>query len=262
MKILLIQARLAGDPMARHEIDSFSDACGLPAEHFEIFNMVTHRMGDFRIEGVDAVMIGGSGEFSLAQGGFVWHDDFLDIIRRIVEVGIPTFGSCFGFQGIVQALGGRLEADEDRSEVGTFSISLTEDVGEEDPIFGHLPPAFDAQLGHNDSVIELPDGLTHLASSERCHYQAIRVGDGPIVASQFHPELTREGSLARFRNYLEGYKRADQNMEEAMAYAEAMHRPSSEASSLLRAFVDDVRRRQNRYGAGHKRRPVASSRGE
>lgn len=243
--ILLIQARDTDDPMADHELEAFASQCELPREAFSTFNIALQDPDQFDLEGIDAVMVGGSGDFSLVESGFDWHQNYLDVLRHILEVDIPMFASCFGFQGIVQVLGGRLEAADDRAEIGTFTIELTE-AAEDDPLFGDLPERFDAQLGHNDSAVELSDELIHLARSERCEYQAVRVRHQPVVATQFHPELSREGNLDRFRNYLENYKQPDQNLEDAMAYAEAIHRESPHACGLLHSFVRDLRRRKRR----------------
>lgn len=239
LKILLIQARLAGDPMAAHELDCFAQGCGLGREQFQVVNVAIDDPLEVNLSGADGVIIGGSGDFSLVAGGFSWHAGLLEMIRGICERGIPTFGSCFGFQAIVQALGGELVGDPGRSEVGTFEISLT-DQALADPVFGALPESFDAQLGHNDSALNLGDDLVHLARSESCEFQAIKVRGKPVVATQFHPELTREGSLARFKNYLHSYKQPEQDMEAALAFARSMHRPSPHASSLLPAFLRNL----------------------
>ena len=242
LHILLIQARGADDPMADHELEAFSDRCGLDLQQFTTFNVATDDSDRLQLAEVDGVMIGGSGDFSLVEGGFDWHEDYLGLLRRLLNVNIPVFASCFGFQGIVQTLGGRLESSEDSAELGTFPITLTE-AGKTDPLFGKLPPRFDAQLGHNDSAVKLCSELTHLARSDRCEYQAVRVKNRPVVATQFHPELTRSDNLDRFRNYLQNYKQPGQNLDEAMAYAEKIHRESPHCCSLLEAFVDQLRRR-------------------
>ncbi len=244
-RILLIQAREAGDPMAEHERQAFAARCDLPVSAFSTFNIALESLDLFDPRGQDALMVGGSGAFSVVQGGFDWHEDFLTLMRRILSLQIPMFASCFGFQGIVQALGGHLESDPDRAELGTFEITLT-DAADDDPLFGDLPRTFDAQLGHNDSAITLPPELIHLASSERCPYQAIRVKDAPVVATQFHPELTRSGNLDRFRNYLKNYKKPGHTFEEAMAYAESIHRESPHACGLLHSFVADLHLRRAR----------------
>lgn len=243
LNILLIQAREPDDPMARHELEAFSSRCGLDEQQFSTFNIAADRSQQFSLEGADGVMVGGSGNFSLVEGGFEWHHDFLELMRQLLNSGIPVFASCFGFQGIVQALGGRLARHEQSAELGTFSIELT-DAADGDPLFGDLPEQFDAQLGHNDSAVELCDELIHLARSDRCEYQAIRVKDRPVVATQFHPELTREDNLDRFRNYLKNYKKPGQNLQQAIEYAERIHRQSPHACGLLQSFVRDLQQRR------------------
>lgn len=239
LHILLIQARGPDDPMADHELGAFSSRCGLELRQFSTFNVATDSPDRLQLAGVDGVMIGGSGDFSLVEGGFDWHEDYLALLRRLLNVQIPVFASCFGFQGIVQVLGGRLDACEDRAEIGTFAITLTE-AGKADPLFGTLPRRFDAQLGHNDSAVKLCDELIHLARSDRCEYQAVRVKNRPVVATQFHPELTRSDNLDRFRSYLKNYKQPGQNLDEAMEYAEKIHRESPHCCSLLESFVQQL----------------------
>lgn len=253
VRILLIQARDADDSMARHELEAFSSRCGLDEHHFTIFNVATDDTDQFSLDGVDGVMVGGSGDFSLVEGGFDWHSDFLDLMRHLLNVSVPMFASCFGFQALVQALGGRLANDEDRAELGTFTIELT-DVADDDPLFGDLPEQFDAQLGHNDSAVALSDELIHLARSDRCEYQAIRVRNRPVIATQFHPELDREDNLDRFRAYLKNYKKPDQDLEQAIAYAERIHRPSPHACGLLQSFVRRLQRQDHRLTVGDSTR--------
>ena len=226
--------------MAAHEVECFADNCDLSRGAFEIFNVVAGDFSALEVDGFDGVVVGGSGDFSLVEGGFGWHGDYLELLRRILDVGVPMFASCFGFQGIAQALGGRLAANEAYSEIGTYQVELT-DRGCRDPLFGELPEVFDAQLGHKDSVVELPDEAMHLARSERCEYQALRVADRPVIATQFHPELTRERSLDRFRNYLEDYKPKGLDVEEAMEHAREQHRPSPKACELLERFAERLR---------------------
>lgn len=248
LSILLIQARDADDPMAEHELEAFSSRCELPVDHFETFNVAVDPIEDFDLRGCDALMIGGSGAFSLVKGGFDWHTAYLDLMRSILRAGIPTFASCFGFQGIVQALGGRLERDDSLAQIGTYEIELTEHA-DGDPLFGDLPTRFDAQLGHNDSAVQLSDELIHLAQNDQCEFQAIRVRNKPIVATQFHPELTRKDNLDRFKNYLKNYKQPDQNLQEALEYAEKIHRPSPHSCGLLHSFVRDLRERKKRQSS-------------
>lgn len=237
MQILLIQARNAGDPMLQHELECFAARCALDVHAFRPLNLATERWDDdAALDEVKAVMVGGSGEYSLAAGGFDWHEHYLDLMRRIVARRVPMFASCFGFQALVQAFGGEVRSDPDAAEVGTFEISVTE-AGRSEAIFADAGTSFDAQLGHNDSAdARLPANLVNLARSERAPVQAIRVKDAPVIATQFHPELSMEDNIVRYRRYLVAYAPGLSD-DEAMQRAQSIHRPSPVANRLLRQFL-------------------------
>ncbi|MFW5968920.1 MAG: type 1 glutamine amidotransferase [Persicimonas sp.] len=246
--ILLLQARRAGDAMLEHELSCFADRCRLPNEAFYPVNMATTPLREDLLDDVDAVMIGGAGEFSLVEGDFAWRDDLLTLMRRLAERDLPTFASCFGFQALVVAFGGKLVADPEMAEVGTHQVILT-DQGRGDPFFGTYPDQFYAQFGHNDSVVDLPDDFIWLAHSNRCDYQAIRHRSAPIVATQFHPELAMGDNIERYVAYLQNYEGEQLTLEEARQKARSMHRKSPHASNLLCAFVDEVLLSRTKRGA-------------
>lgn len=237
-RILLLQARDAGDPMLEHELQCFAEMCSLPTEAFRTLNLASEAIAADVLDGVDVVMVGGSGDYSLVKGGFDWHERYLEFVRDIVRRDFPTFASCFGFQALIQALGGQIVRDDDWAEVGTHEITLTE-AGQNDPLFGTLPPVFDAQLGHNDSALTLPQELECLARSERCPVQAVRVRGRHIVATQFHPELDRENNGVRYMRYLHAYA-PNLTDEQARIRAAELHRPSPHANALLRRFLDSL----------------------
>ena len=236
-RVVLFQARLPDDPMRAHEVACFIDQSHLPADAITPVNMAVDDFGPADLEGFDAAMVGGSGDFSVVVRGFAWHERLLHLMREIVDRGMPMFASCFGFQALVQAHGGELVRNLERAEVGTFDITLTS-AGAADPLFGDLPRTFAAQLGHLDGATRLPDGMTHLAHSALHPFQALRVDGLPIVASQFHPELCRRTNLDRFLNYLRHYKDADDSIEEATARAQSRCRESPEASRLIGRFLE------------------------
>jgi GMP synthase (glutamine-hydrolysing) len=138
---------------------------------------------------------------------------------------------------IVKALGGDVHYAPQHTEVGTFPVTLT-DAGRADALFGALPTTFRAQLGRKDRATRLPAALVNLASSENAPYQAARVPGQPIWATQFHPELTKETNLARFRRYMDGY--AASMSAEAIAAAFARFDDSPEANQLIGQFMDLV----------------------
>jgi GMP synthase (glutamine-hydrolysing) len=225
--------------MLAHELGCFADRCGLEPEAFEAVNMAAEAPAVELLDGPDAVMVGGAGEYSVAKGGFDWHEPMLELMRAVTRQKVPMFASCFGFQALVQALGGEVETAPDRAELGTFEVTLTPE-GRKDPIFGSHPDSFNAQFGHNDSATRLPDELVWLAKSERCAYQAVRFQDAPIIATQFHPELCAEQNMERYIAYLQNYEPGALTYEQALEKAHQIHRPSPHASHLLREFVREV----------------------
>ena len=200
----LLQARDADDPVIVEEHQSFASRLGIPVEQILRHDCLNEKTSADRVtQGVDAVLVGGSGRYSVYDDE-PWLDDFKRTLADLANQQFPTFASCFGFQAIVVALGGDVGLDSEGAEVGTFTLTLT-DAGKSDRLFGHLPPVFKVQEGHKDRAMNLPDSVVNLAQSDRCPYQAIRIGDGPVYATQFHPELTGTENRARFQRYLDFY---------------------------------------------------------
>lgn len=239
LRVLLLQAREAEDIILTHELDCFVERAGLTHESFHAINLVTDAVDARELKRADVVMIGGSGAFSVVKGGFDWHEPMLELMREVVAQGKPMFASCFGFQALVQAMGGQVVSDKAQAEVGTFLVTRTAE-SEADELFATMSPQFDVQLGHNDSALTLPEGFINMARSERCAHQAVRVAGLPIVATQFHPELTNDDNITRYMRYLEAYRPAEMTMEEARQHAEAIHRPSHESNRLVRRFLEQV----------------------
>lgn len=238
-RILLIQARQPEDPILEHEFECFVSQTPLSPEAFTAVNLAESSVDADQLDRSDLVMVGGAGDYSIVERGFDWYDHLIEVVDVVCEREIPMFASCFGFHALVDSLGGRLVRDPDRGEIGTHAIHLT-DGGRRDDFFGELPDRFDAQLGHKDSVVELPDPLVCMAGSDRCAIQAARIPGKPIVATQFHPELTADDNIERYVRYLQNYKQIDETREEALQRAERIHRTSPEACNLLGRFVERV----------------------
>jgi GMP synthase (glutamine-hydrolysing) len=161
-------------------------------------------------------------------------DPLLELLREIAEARHPMFASCFGYQCLVEALGGEIIHDPENIEVGTFELSLT-GPGSDDPLLSTLPARFTAQMGHKDRASAHPPGCANLAASERSPFQAFRIPDAPIWATQFHPELSGAANLARYKYYLNGYA-SHLSKSEVQATFDRFQ-PSPEASHLLKDFV-------------------------
>jgi GMP synthase (glutamine-hydrolysing) len=231
MRVLLVSLRDPHDPMASHEGWCFSTRCDLPEGALRVHPMVEGRPD---LTGYDAVLFGGSGAYSVLDD-VVWIREGLQVLLETVDRRIPAWASCFGFQGLSLALGGVVQRDAARTELGAFELDLTE-AGRADPVFGLLPPRFWAQEGHQDHVDVLPSGVTLLATSDGpSPNQALKVNDAPFWASQFHPELTAATTLDRFRHYADRYAAPDTHSARIEAISRGQDTP--ELRELLRRIV-------------------------
>jgi GMP synthase (glutamine-hydrolysing) len=192
--------------MVEQEQQCFVERCRAPQKHFRILNV---GRGDVPspsyLEGMDAVFIGGAGQYSATED-YEWTAPLLDLVRRIVDEGRPLFGSCWGHQIIARALGGRVVYDPDQSELGCGWVELTE-AGHNDPLFRRFPHRFRANMGHHDRVVELPPSAVELARNDQRN-QAFRLTDAPVYGTQFHSELDAERERERILVYLEHYRDA------------------------------------------------------
>lgn len=234
LSILLLQARHADDAARDEERASFATMTGLDLDQVVPLDLLTQTPTLDKIRQHDALMVGGSGAYYVTKGNLPGFQRVLSVLRQVVDVGHPTFASCFGFQLLVEAMGGQVVYDPANMEVGTYQLRLTS-AGRQDELFGYLPPTFRAQLGHKDRADSLPPGALNLATGDNAGFQALRVPNKPIWATQFHPELDRDENLKRFNRYLDGYASLMSQDEIRDTLARFDHSP--EANELLTRFV-------------------------
>ena len=232
--VLLLQARKTDDPVREEEVLSFAARLKIPREQVVPFDLLDSSPTLRLIQKYDALMMGGSGEYYVSKKDLPGFEILQELLQEVVEIGHPTFASCFGFQCLVDALGGEIIHDPENTEVGTFPIQLTLD-GQLDPLMGTLPSSFLAQLGRKDRASRLPEGCTCLAFSSRSPYQSFRIGNLPIWAFQFHPELTRDDNRLRFERYIAGYA-AHMSLEEQEETLQKF-KESPETEELLPRFL-------------------------
>jgi len=238
MRYLLLQVRNPDDPMRRNEIEAFARVLEAPLEAIEVADLLSGRPDRETLDRADMVLLGGSGDYSVAEGG-PWMAEALAAMRDLHAMAKPTFASCWGFQAMSVAMGGTCVTDPDRAEVGTIELRVT-DAGRRDPVFGELGDTFFAQMGHMDRVDELPRGAVLLASSDRVANQAYRFEGLPIYCTQFHPELNRYDLVSRFEAYPSYVEKATGLTPEAFF---ATVRETSASEGILRRFAQAVRTR-------------------
>jgi len=236
-KVLLFQARDPEDRMREQEHRCFVERTALPADCIGTHDLLEGPPTLRELRRFDALMVGGSGDFYVSKGDLPGSSRLFDLLLEVVETGHPTFASCFGYQCLIEALGGKVVHDPGRTEVGTYRLTLTTE-GRQDELFGCLPESFQAQMGHKDRASRQPGVIPNLARSELCPYQALRIPGKPVWATQFHPELDRVTNQERFEHYLDGY--AAHMSETERREALSRFEESPEASSLLACFIDLV----------------------
>jgi GMP synthase (glutamine-hydrolysing) len=99
---------------------------------------------------------------------------------------VPTFGICYGFQAMAQALGGSVEKTG-LSEFGRTTLSVT---AEKSTLFDGLETAgMSVWMSHGDSVDAAPPGFDVTATTGGAPVAAFEdVGRG-FAGVQFHPEV-------------------------------------------------------------------------
>ena len=117
---------------------------------------------------------------------------------RVLSLGVPVLGICYGLQFITHHLGGKVRSAEKR-EYGHAEVSL---VDSGNALFSGLTASLSVWMSHGDEALELPPGF-HLTAQTANAVAGIADPERRIWAVQFHPEVhhTRQGTEL-LRNFL------------------------------------------------------------
>lgn len=126
------------------------------------------------------------------------EDELNTLLTDVLHADFPFLGLCYGVGLVTLALGGKVDPTYSEA-VGAVEITLTSD-GLADPVTRGLPSTFHAFTGHKEACLELPPGVTLLATGEFAPYQMYRYGRS-VYVTQFHPELDAADLAARMRIY-------------------------------------------------------------
>ncbi|MEV0380181.1 glutamine-hydrolyzing GMP synthase [Nonomuraea sp. NPDC050643] len=117
----------------------------------------------------------------------------------LFSTGVPTFGICYGFQAMAQALGGEVARTGVAEYGGTALKVLDEGV-----IFAGLPASQTVWMSHGDSVAAAPDGFAVTASTSETPVAAFEHPGRGLYGVQFHPEvLHSEHGQAVLKHFLD-----------------------------------------------------------
>lgn len=133
------------------------------------------------------------------------------------------------------ALGGAVEEKEGLKETGSYKIYLTPEA-KQDPLFKYFPDEFYAQIGHKDSITQLPESAVKLAHSDLCPVQAFTFLGKKFYATQFHAELNRDDLITRLNYYKSSYIKNSEALQKIINEA----KDSPEISCLPELFIDKI----------------------
>lgn len=139
------------------------------------------------LHGYDAVVVLGGGFMCDNDVRAPWLPATRALVREALDGGTPVLGICLGGQLLAHVAGGSVTPDAGAPEHGSVPVTIRPEAAD-DPLFRDLPPTVPAIEHHKDAITTVPPGAVWLASTERCAYQAFRVG-ATAWGVQFHPEV-------------------------------------------------------------------------
>ena len=148
---------------------------------------------------------------------------------RLLDLGLPVLGLCYGQQAMAKVLGGRVEPTGIREYGRTALSAVTESV-----LFSDLPAEQTVWMSHGDTVTAPPPGARVVASTEATPVAGFEDPGRGLYGVQFHPEVAHTPrGLDLLKNFL---------------YQAAGCRPNwtstsiiEEQEALVRARVGDAR---------------------
>jgi GMP synthase (glutamine-hydrolysing) len=146
---------------------------------------VVHYLDAADLSHAHAIVLSGS------SAPWAAHDPAaLDRLGEVVSAGgRPVLGICAGMQLLGRFAGGRIRHSAE-PEIGELDVEVVEsdgllrDAGERPRVFQH----------HTDELVDLPEGFRLLATTERCHVQALASEQRGWWGTQFHPESYRSAN--------------------------------------------------------------------
>ena len=128
----------------------------------------------------------------------VYEDGSPALDPKILELGVPILGICYGFQVLAHHLGGRVDKTGKKEYGGT---DLT--VNKSGTLLGGQPLSQVCWMSHGDQVVQAPEGFDVLASTATTPVAAFESKERKIYGVQWHPEVvhSEQGQLV-LENFL------------------------------------------------------------
>lgn len=104
--------------------------------------------------------------------------------KKVLELGIPVLGICYGAQLMAKLLGGDV-AKSDLREYGKTPVKTQAGTD----LFSDMPEKSVCWMSHTDYISKVPKGFNITAVSKSCPAAAMEDSARKLYATQFHPEV-------------------------------------------------------------------------
>ena len=115
----------------------------------------------------------------------VYEEGAPELDAALLEAGVPVFGMCYGFQSMVQALGGTVA----RTGLGEYGSTPAQVSDPSSTLFNGQPTEQSVWMSHGDSVTEAPAGMRVTASTAGAPVAALEDDERRLYGVQWHPEV-------------------------------------------------------------------------
>jgi GMP synthase (glutamine-hydrolysing) len=165
---------------------------------------------------------------------------------KLLALGVPVLGICYGMQWITHTLGGKVEPAE-RREYGRAQLNIENASGDSaSDLFTGVATSLRVWNSHGDHVMELPTGFRTVGRTANA-VAAVEDRERKIYAVEFHPEVNHtEQGTEILRNFLFRVCNAEKKwsgeafVEEAVEDIRKKAGPTSRVICALSGGVDST----------------------
>lgn len=115
----------------------------------------------------------------------VYEEGAPSLDPSLLDAGVPVFGMCYGFQAMVQALGGTVE----RTGLGEYGSTPAQISDTDSTLFNGQPSDQSVWMSHGDAATAAPDGMRVTAATSGAPVAAFEDDERRLYGVQWHPEV-------------------------------------------------------------------------
>jgi len=170
----------------------------------------------------------------------------IELAKNAYEVGVPSYGSCWGIQMAAVAAGGEVEPNPKGREMGLARKIHQRPAAYHHPMFEGKPRVFEGFVSHDDMVTKVPPGGIVLAGNSFARVQALAVThkNGTFWATQYHCEYDLHEMarliVAREKKLIAaGFFRGHEDLADFVDRVEALAREPGRKDLRWQLAIDD-----------------------